>query len=120
MLRGKWYCGRFSGGFGQARLIHSRYIRLSKAHESLGDHSQAEEAIAKALRLPRLENHEGLVDQLIKLQTDGKGLPNDRNAFVEWSRKIFDEAENADRMQDVGGLWRKRFEARKKQFEMSK
>ena len=104
----------------QAEFVYTRYVRLSTAHEVLGDHSQAEEAIAKALRLPELENHEGLVDQLIKLQTDGKGLPEKRKAFTKWSRKFFGQGESADRMRNVGGLWRKRCEAHKKLFEASK
>ena len=102
-------------------LIHClSYVRISKAHEALGEYSQAEEAIAKALRTPQLENHDGLVDQLIKLQTGGKGLPNEHDVVVEWTKRVFDEGESAERMRDVGGLWRRRCEAHKKRFDTSK
>lgn len=79
----------------------------------------AEEAIAKALRLPQLENHEGLVDHLIMLQTNGGGLPKDPEAFREWSRKVL-VGDGAERMKNVGGLWRKRCEEHEKEIETLK
>ncbi|KAF8884885.1 hypothetical protein CPB84DRAFT_1850516 [Gymnopilus junonius] len=93
------------------------YVRLSRAYEALGDYRQAEESIARALRLPQLENHGGLVDHLIMLQTDGKGLPKDRNAFADWSRKLLFENESAERMKSVGGLWRKRYQELEGKFK---
>ena len=54
---------------------------------------------------------------LISLQTDGKGLPNGGEDYAEWSRRIFVEGETAERMQNVGGLWRKQCEEHKYKME---
>ncbi|KDR80070.1 hypothetical protein GALMADRAFT_242294 [Galerina marginata CBS 339.88] len=95
------------------------YIRLSQAYEVLGDYGQAEESLAKALRIPQLEDNTEVVDSLIELQTAGRGFPKDFTAFKEWSNKVVDDtagSESAMRMRDVGGLWRKRYDEHKRQY----
>ncbi|KDR80078.1 hypothetical protein GALMADRAFT_242308 [Galerina marginata CBS 339.88] len=92
------------------------YIRLSRAYEALGIYSQAEESLARPLRLPQLENHAGLVDCLIALQTDGLGLPTDQDGFMEWSKRVFGNTDSGRRMKNVRGLWRKRCEDYRRVF----
>ncbi|KDR80079.1 hypothetical protein GALMADRAFT_1361054 [Galerina marginata CBS 339.88] len=95
------------------------YIRLSRAYEVLGDYALAEESLAKALRIPQLENDSGVIDSLINLQTAGRGLPKDKKKFKEWSNRIFGDttgSESAMRMRDVGGLWRKRCEEHRRKY----
>ncbi|KDR80066.1 hypothetical protein GALMADRAFT_242286 [Galerina marginata CBS 339.88] len=92
------------------------YIHLSRAYEALGIYSQAEESLARALRRPRLENDANLVDCLIALQTDRKGLPMDKEAFEDWSRRLFGNTDSSRRMKNVRGLWRKRCEDHRRAF----
>ncbi|KDR80072.1 hypothetical protein GALMADRAFT_242301 [Galerina marginata CBS 339.88] len=95
------------------------YIRLSRAYEVLGDYPSAEESLAKALRIPQLEDNADVVDSLIELQTAGKGFPKAYNRFKEWSNKIVEDtagSESAMRMRDVGGLWRKRYDEHRRQY----
>ncbi|KAF8155611.1 hypothetical protein B0H34DRAFT_714033 [Crassisporium funariophilum] len=95
------------------------YIRLSRAHEALGDAGQAQEAITRALRRPQLENHHGLVDHLISLQTEGKGIPQDRDSFQAWLQNLLvDDQVSRKRMQGIGGEWRMRCEKQKQQLHI--
>ncbi|KDR80069.1 hypothetical protein GALMADRAFT_1177526 [Galerina marginata CBS 339.88] len=92
------------------------YIHLSRAYEALGIYSQAEESLARALRRPQLENDANLVDCLIALQTDRKGLPMDKEAFEDWSRRLFGNTGSGRRMKNVRGLWHKRCEDHRRAF----
>ncbi|KAH9478663.1 hypothetical protein JR316_0009121 [Psilocybe cubensis] len=97
------------------------YMRLARAYQALGQRSDAEEAVARALRLKEMENDEGLVDLLISIQTCGKGLPAPGTELAkEWVSVTFsDDSERAERMKSVNGLWRKRCEAHMKEIQGS-
>ncbi|KAF6757825.1 hypothetical protein DFP72DRAFT_225175 [Ephemerocybe angulata] len=85
------------------------YLRLARAHQANNDLSNAQRAIAEALRRPDLRNEIGLVETLIDLQTGGKGLPKDYEAFKRMAQNILhDDRESAIRVKDIGGLWRER------------
>ncbi|KAF5336561.1 hypothetical protein D9611_006505 [Ephemerocybe angulata] len=85
------------------------YLRLARAHQANNDLSNAQRAIAEALRRPDLRNDIGLVETLIDLQTGGKGLPKDYEAFKRMAQNILhDDRESAIRVKDIGGLWRER------------
>ncbi|KAF6747198.1 hypothetical protein DFP72DRAFT_613572 [Ephemerocybe angulata] len=85
------------------------YARLAKAQQASGNFAKAQDAIAEGLRLPELQNESGLVDILIGLQTDGKGLPEDDEEFRRVARRILhDDQESSKRVEDIKGLWRER------------
>ncbi|XP_006464176.1 hypothetical protein AGABI2DRAFT_226231 [Agaricus bisporus var. bisporus H97] len=85
------------------------YVRISTAHQRLGNTQKAKEAIARGLRRTDLRDDAGLVDRLIELQTDGKGLSEDEEEFLAWKELILvEDDESAKMMKDVDGLWRRR------------
>ncbi|KAJ2925094.1 hypothetical protein H1R20_g11991, partial [Candolleomyces eurysporus] len=89
------------------------YARLAKAHHANGELSEAQEALAQALRLPELENEVGLVDMFIDLQTDGKGLPENDEEFEAFIKRLLEEdKESVERVKNINGLWRKRITER--------
>jgi hypothetical protein len=56
-----------------------------------------------------LRDDAGLVDRLIQLQTDGKGLSNDEEEFSAWKELILvEDEESARMMKDIEGLYNKR------------
>ncbi|KAF8884887.1 hypothetical protein CPB84DRAFT_1788774 [Gymnopilus junonius] len=79
------------------------YMRLSRAHEVLGDTDGAQDALVRGLRRKSLQDHWGLADHLISLQTEGKGLPKEKDTF-----KIWLASDRVSRMSDLGGAWQKR------------
>ncbi|KAF9002939.1 hypothetical protein BDQ17DRAFT_510234 [Cyathus striatus] len=85
------------------------HFRLSKAQELLGDVQAAMDTLASALRIPNLENNKDLVDRLLSLQTDGRGLPNQAEEFKTWMKNLLvDDPLSAKRMEGVQGEWRNR------------
>jgi hypothetical protein len=58
-----------------------------------------------------LQNDIALADQLIRLQTDGKGLPDNEDEFMAWKELVLVEDEHsAKMMKGIDGLWIKRIE----------
>ncbi|KAF8960311.1 hypothetical protein BDZ97DRAFT_1317235 [Flammula alnicola] len=85
------------------------YVRLSRAYELSGNASAAQDALLRGLRLKEVENHTGLADHLISLQTSGKGLPASKDEFESWIKYVLEEdQESAERMRGLGGAWKKR------------
>ena len=75
----------------------------------MGNISEAKDALVLGLRLKALENHFGLADHLIFLQTDKKGLPESKDEFELWLKNVLvDDQESAERMRDLGGAWKSR------------
>ena len=96
------------------------YLRLSRAHEALGHKYEAQATIVRGLRHKELENHFGLADHLILMQTDGQGLQgfSDRFSFDAWERGILVEDEmSAVIMKDLGGAWKRRCDDRRKSLD---
>lgn len=88
-----------------------RYARVATAHQKLGNTKKAKEAIVRALRRPDLENEPGLVNKLIELLTYGKGLSENEEEFLAWQElELVEDEENAEMMQYVQGLWKRRLE----------
>lgn len=88
-----------------------RYVRVATAHQKLGNTKKAKEAIVRALRRPDLENEPGLVNKLIELLTYGKGLSENEEEFLAWQElELVEDEENAEMMQYVQGLWKRRLE----------
>jgi len=95
------------------------YIRLSRAHEALGEAFEAQNAIVQGLRHKELENHFGLADHLISLQTGGKGLQSlsDKTSFDTWvHRTLVEDEKSALMMKDIRGAWRRRCDDHGKKF----
>jgi hypothetical protein len=89
----------------------SSYIRTARAHQELGAISEAQEAIARGLRRPELQDDMGLANRLIELQTDGKGFPNNLEDFDRWMDGVLmgdKEPESAKLMKGIQGSWKKR------------
>ncbi|KAH6900862.1 hypothetical protein BKA70DRAFT_1375165 [Coprinopsis sp. MPI-PUGE-AT-0042] len=84
--------------------------------EALGDLSQAKESIARGLRLPQLQSEPVLVETLIELQTGGKGVPEDDQEFLEWSRKVL----NDPKMRDIKGKWREALKSASRAYQHSR
>jgi len=85
------------------------YVRQATASKILGQMDAAQDAISRALRRPDLENDSGLVDRLIELQTDGKGLPQDENAFKTWILDVMiNDKKSAKRIYGIKGEWGRR------------
>ena len=75
----------------------------------MGNVSKAKDALVRGLRLKPLENHFGLADHLILLQTEKKGLPQNKDEFELWLKNVLvDDQESAERMRDLGGAWKTR------------
>ncbi|GLB35307.1 hypothetical protein LshimejAT787_0208720 [Lyophyllum shimeji] len=88
------------------------YIRQATAHQLLGYPELAKDAVAAALKLPELENDSGLVDRLIELYTDGKGLSNDEAVFKNWTLDIMiNDSKSSERLRGLKGEWRRRLDA---------
>ncbi|KIM46889.1 hypothetical protein M413DRAFT_440461 [Hebeloma cylindrosporum] len=79
------------------------YIRLSRAHELLGNMSAAKDALARGLRQKGLKNNFGLADHLILLQTNKKGLPPEKGDFQRWFKNVIEDLGS-----DLGGAWKMR------------
>ncbi|EAU88152.1 hypothetical protein CC1G_03824 [Coprinopsis cinerea okayama7 len=88
------------------------YIRQATACQRLGRTHEAREAITRALRKKELENDSGLVDKLIELTTDGKGLSNDEAVFKQWMLDIMiTDKKTGDLLHGLGGEWKRRISA---------
>ncbi|TFK42924.1 hypothetical protein BDQ12DRAFT_696320 [Crucibulum laeve] len=88
------------------------YIRQASAYQVLGQSDEAQEAIARALRRSDLENDKGLVDRLIELLTDGKGLSDDEGTFKCWILDILiNDKKTSGRVKGLKGEWKRRLDA---------
>ena len=71
--------------------------------------SAAKDALARGLRQKGLQNHFGLADHLILLQTDKKGLPPEKDEFRRWLKNTqMEDPESAERMRGLAGAWKMR------------
>ncbi|KAF5353197.1 hypothetical protein D9756_007781 [Leucocoprinus leucothites] len=87
------------------------YLRVSTAHHRLGHLKKAQETLASGLRRRELQDDASLVDRLIYLQTEGKGLPDDEEELLAWQElMLVEDEESAKMMKGISGLWRKRVE----------
>lgn len=85
------------------------YIRQATASEALGKLDDAQDAIARALRRPDLENDKNLVDRLIDLLTGGKGMSNDEGTFKNWMLDVLiNDRRSSERLSGIDGEWRRR------------
>lgn len=67
------------------------------------------DAISRALHRSDLENDPGLVDRLIELQTEGKGMPQDEIAFKTWMLDIMiNDKISSKRVNGIRGEWSRR------------
>jgi hypothetical protein len=87
--------------------VYERYMRVSTAHQRLGHLRKAQETLANGLRRPELQNEAGLVDRLLLLQTDGRGLADDEEEFLAWRELTLVEDEM---MKGIGGLYKNRLD----------
>ncbi|RDB23978.1 hypothetical protein Hypma_008832 [Hypsizygus marmoreus] len=88
------------------------YIRQATAQQIMGKSQMAKDVIARALRLPGLEDDGGLVDRLIELYTDGKGLSDNEEVFKNWTLDIcINDARSSKRLRGIKGEWRRRLDA---------
>lgn len=93
------------------------YARQATACKQLGDHESAKDIVAKAISRPALSMDEGLVNLLINLYTDGKGLPDDEETFRNWMLDImFNDSPHNLRLKNVKGLWAEKLDAKLKQW----
>jgi len=75
----------------------------------LGNVSKAKDVLVQGLRLKSLENHFGLADYLISMQTEKKSLPQSKDEFQLWLKNVLvDDQESAERMRNLGGAWKTR------------
>lgn len=89
-----------------------RYVRQSAAHQVLGNAELSKDVIARALRRPDLEDDNGLVDLIINLHTDGKGLSDDEETFKSWMVEILlNNRQSAKRLSGLKGGWKQRCDA---------
>ncbi|KAH9483734.1 Small glutamine-rich tetratricopeptide repeat-containing protein 2 [Psilocybe cubensis] len=83
--------------------------RQAAANEALGNKDDALDAIARGLRRKELENDVGLVDRLIELMTDGKGLSDDEETYKNWWLDVsINDARSSERLRGIQGEWKKR------------
>jgi hypothetical protein len=85
---------------------------MARVHQELGQISEAQDDVARGLRRPELQDDIGLANRLIELQTNGKGLSNNLEAFDRWMDEVLrSNKESAKRMDGVRGSWKKLCEA---------
>lgn len=78
----------------------------------LGNLEAAKDSVARALRRPDLENDSGLVDRLIDLYTNGKGLSDDQGTFKNWMLDIcINDRQSSERLSGIKGEWQRRCSA---------
>ncbi|KAF9036708.1 hypothetical protein BJ165DRAFT_1614896 [Panaeolus papilionaceus] len=89
------------------------YIRQVNAMVLLGRKEDAIDVIINAIQRDDLKDHAGLVDRLIDLVTDGKGLPKDGHGMKKWVLHIQlkDERAMAREWHKVEGEWERRINA---------
>lgn len=94
-------------------ISFNRYYRQAKAHVFLKQKSKAEGVLIRALSLPELQNDNSLVDFLIELQTDGKGLSQDEGVFKQWILDLMMNSVNSGGSSPLKleGEWKKRCDA---------
>lgn len=78
------------------------YIRQVNALQRMDRLSDAQKTLARALRRKDLENDSGLVDKLVEILTDGKGMPGDVDSFEQWLKGLGDICDA------VEGEWKRR------------
>jgi hypothetical protein len=85
------------------------YLRIAQAHQVLGSIPAAQEAVARGLRRPELQDDMRLANRLIELQTDGKGLPSGNlQEFDRWMvEMLVGSEESAKMMMGIEGSWKK-------------
>jgi hypothetical protein len=83
------------------------YLRISRAHQELGAISDAQEAVAKGLRRPELQDDMGLANRLIELQTEGRGLRSGNlEGFYRWIDQVLvGNEQSAKMMKGIEGSW---------------
>ena len=75
------------------------------------------ESITKALRRKELESDNGLVDKLVEILTDGKGLSDDEGVFKGWILDIcINDPKTGDLLDKLGGGWKERINAQFAKF----
>jgi len=94
------------------------YVRQTTAGLLLGNMDEAQDAIARALRRKDLENDVGLVDRLVELMTEGKGLSNDEHTFKNWvSDVMVNDEKSSERLSGLKGEWERRMNAHFEKFK---
>lgn len=90
----------------------ARYLRLSRAHEELGNAFEAQEALIRGLKTKAVENQFGLADQLLSLQTNGKGLASlNKEEFEAWTNFLVIGDEKLSKLlEGLGGAWKRRLD----------
>jgi hypothetical protein len=85
---------------------------MYQAYTALGDKYSAMEAMCRALRRPALSKNEQMLDALISLQTDGKGLATTEAELKDWILDIMINDERSSNMmrgvKESGTGWSKR------------
>lgn len=101
------------------KVYNKAYYRQAKAHMILEQRSKAENVLIRALSLPELENDNSLVDFLIDLQTDGRGLSQDEGEFKQWVLDLVVNNVEPGRAKPTSlkGEWKRRCDAMFEKFE---
>ncbi len=93
-------------------------MRLARGYEALGNTFEAQKVLVQGLRRKELVDHFGLADQLISLQTEGKGLQGlGQVEFDAWLKHILiEDTRSAELMTNLQGAWKKRCEEYQKKL----
>ena len=78
---------------------------------------KAEHVLVRALTLPELENDKSLVDFLIELQTNGRGLPKDDEGLKQWTLDLLTNGTEHANVSNVQGEWKRRCDELFERFE---
>ncbi|KAF4614920.1 hypothetical protein D9613_002768 [Agrocybe pediades] len=84
------------------------YARQAAASEALGNITEAQDAIARALRRKDLENDSALVDRFLSLLVGGDVAPLNGTALRQWFEA---DSSRKERIKDIGGELKRRLEA---------
>jgi hypothetical protein len=88
------------------------YVRQAAAYQHLKQYQNGVEALTRALRRKELESDKGLVDKLIEILTDGKGLSNDEGVFKSWILDVsINDPKTGEMLSGLGGEWKRRIHA---------
>ncbi|KAH6918910.1 hypothetical protein BKA70DRAFT_1367014 [Coprinopsis sp. MPI-PUGE-AT-0042] len=88
------------------------YVRQAAAFQHLKQYRDAVEAITRALRRKELESDTGLVDKLVEILTDGKGLSDDEGVFKNWIIDVsINDPKSGEMLKGLGGEWKRRINA---------
>lgn len=99
-------------------LVIDRYVRQASALGMLGKKDEAIEALIRGLKRKELEDESGLVDRLIDLLTNGKGLSDEEGVFKQWMIDITinDKRPFARSLMDLEGEYKRRIGAQFDKF----